>query len=42
MDRLATGKLKPIVDRVFPWEEIAETHRHPESDQQISKIVVTV
>ena len=42
VDGLATGKLKPIIARVFPFEEIVEAHRYLESNQQIGKIVVTV
>jgi len=39
---LARGTLKPIIDRVFPLEEIVEVHRHLESNAQFGKIVVTV
>ena len=42
VDGLATGKLKPIIARVSPFEEIVEAHRYLESNQQIGKIVVTV
>ena len=39
---LAQGKLKPIIDKVFPFEEIVEVHRYLESNVQFGKIVVTV
>lgn len=39
---LRTGSLTPVVDRLFPLEEIAEAHRHMESGTQFGKIVVTV
>ncbi len=39
---LASGALRPIIDRVFPFDRIAEAHRHLESNQQFGKIVVTV
>jgi NADPH:quinone reductase len=39
---LTQGKLKPIIDRVFPFEEIVEAHRYLESNVQFGKIVVTV
>ncbi|MCX4986126.1 zinc-dependent alcohol dehydrogenase family protein [Streptomyces sp. NBC_00572] len=39
---LRTGSLTPVVDRLFPLEEIAEAHRHMESGSQFGKIVVTV
>jgi NADPH:quinone reductase-like Zn-dependent oxidoreductase len=39
---LTDGKLKPIVARTFPLEQIVEAHRYLESNQQIGKVVVTV
>lgn len=36
------SKLKPVIDRVFPFEEIVEAHRYMESNSQFGKIVVTV
>jgi NADPH:quinone reductase-like Zn-dependent oxidoreductase len=39
---LATGALKPIIDRTFPLESIVEAHRYMESNQQKGKIVVKV
>ena len=41
-DGLASGVLKPLIDRTFPLEEIADAHRYMESNQQLGKIVVTV
>ena len=39
---LASGGLKPIIDKVFPFDQIVEAHRYLESNQQFGKIVVTV
>lgn len=39
---LASGKLRPLIDRTFGFEDIAEAHRYMESNAQIGKIVVTV
>jgi NADPH2:quinone reductase len=41
-DGLASGVLKPVIDRTFPLESIVEAHRYMESNQQKGKIVVTV
>ena len=41
-DGLRSGALKPIIDRTFPLEAIADAHRYMESNQQKGKIVVTV
>ncbi|WP_225766361.1 zinc-dependent alcohol dehydrogenase family protein [Inquilinus sp. Marseille-Q2685] len=42
VEGLADGSLKPVIDRVFPLDQIVEAHRYLESNQQIGKIVVTV
>ncbi len=39
---LASGHLKPVVARTFPFEQMAEAHRYLESNQQVGKIVVTL
>ncbi len=41
-ENLNTGKLKPVIARTFPFEQIADAHRFMESTEQIGKIVVTV
>jgi NADPH:quinone reductase-like Zn-dependent oxidoreductase len=41
-DGLASGALKPVIDRTFPLEAIADAHRYMEANQQKGKIVVTV
>ena len=40
LDLIERGRLAPVVDRVFPLEEIAEAHRYLESQQQTGKVVV--
>lgn len=37
---LANGALRPPIDRVFPFAEIAEAHRYMEAGGQVGKIVV--
>jgi NADPH:quinone reductase-like Zn-dependent oxidoreductase len=36
------GKLKPVIDRIFPFEEIVEAHRYLETNDQFGKIVATL
>ena len=36
------GKLQPIVDSVFPLEQVAEAHRHSEAGRARGKIIVAV
>jgi NADPH:quinone reductase-like Zn-dependent oxidoreductase len=39
---LQNESLKPIVDRIFPFEKIIEAHKFMESNQQKGKIVVKI
>ena len=39
---LAGGRLKPVIAKTFPLDQIVEAHRYMESNQQFGKIVVTV
>lgn len=39
---LKNGKLKPVIAKTFPLDQIVEAHRYLESNQQFGKIVVTV
>ncbi|MBP1872091.1 NADPH:quinone reductase-like Zn-dependent oxidoreductase [Ensifer adhaerens] len=42
LDSLASGSLKPVIAKTFPFEEIVEAHRYLEANEQFGKIVVTV
>lgn len=38
----ATGTLKPVIDRRFPFERIADAHRHVETGHKRGSVVVTL
>jgi putative PIG3 family NAD(P)H quinone oxidoreductase len=40
LDRFAEGKLRPIIDRVYPWEKVREAHRYMEANKNTGKIVM--
>ncbi|RWD59547.1 MAG: NADPH:quinone reductase [Mesorhizobium sp.] len=42
LDGLASGALKPVIARTFPFDRIVEAHRFLESGEQFGKVVVTV
>jgi NADPH:quinone reductase-like Zn-dependent oxidoreductase len=39
---LRTGALRPVIDKVFTLDDIADAHRYLEKGQQVGKIVVSV
>jgi NADPH:quinone reductase-like Zn-dependent oxidoreductase len=39
---LKIGRLKPVIAKTFPLDQIADAHRYLESNQQVGKVVVTV
>src|SRR6476660_2249682 len=39
---LAMGALKPVIDRTFKFDDMAEVHRYLENSGQFGKIVVTL
>jgi putative PIG3 family NAD(P)H quinone oxidoreductase len=38
----ANGQLRPVVDKVYDWSEVAEAHRYMESNQSKGKIVLRI
>lgn len=42
LPRFADGRLKPVVDRIFPWEKVSEAHRYMEENLNIGKIVLAI
>jgi len=38
----ADGRIKPLIDRVFPFDQVPEAARYMNSDAQTGKIVIRV
>lgn len=42
LDWFEKGELKPVIDRIYPWEQVVEAHHHMESNQNSGKIVLRI
>jgi tumor protein p53-inducible protein 3 len=40
--RFADGRLHPVVDRIFDWQDVAAAHRYMEENRNIGKIVLRI
>ncbi len=40
--KFKAGSLKPVIDTILPWEEVAEAHRRMEANANAGKIVLRV
>jgi putative PIG3 family NAD(P)H quinone oxidoreductase len=39
---IAIGRYKPVIDRIFPLDEVADAHRRIESGEHFGKIILTM
>jgi NADPH:quinone reductase-like Zn-dependent oxidoreductase len=42
MPHFAAGRIRPVIDRVYPFEELAAAKAHMESNRHLGKIVVAM
>jgi NADPH:quinone reductase-like Zn-dependent oxidoreductase len=41
-EMIESGRIRPIVDRVFPMEQAPAAHRLVETEQRLGAVVITI
>ncbi len=41
-DKIAARRIKPVIDKVYDWKDVAEAHKRMESNKNIGKIVLRI
>lgn len=41
-DKIRKGTIKPVIDKVYNWQDVAEAHKRMESNKNSGKIILTV
>lgn len=41
-DKISSGRIKPIIDKVFDWTAVSEAHKRMEANKNIGKIVLRI
>lgn len=41
-DKFESGKLKPVVDKIFSWQQVKEAHRYMEENKNTGKVVLKI
>ncbi len=42
LPRFADGRLRPVIDQVYDWTEVAQAHRRMEANENVGKIVLRI
>lgn len=42
LDKFKEGKLKPVIDSVYDWKDVAEAHKYMEANKNTGKIVLEI
>lgn len=41
-DKISSGRIKPVIDKIFDWEDVVKAHKRMEENKNIGKIVLRI
>lgn len=41
-DKISSGRIKPVIDKIFDWKDVVEAHKRMEENKNIGKIVLKI
>ncbi|MEP0860713.1 MAG: NAD(P)H-quinone oxidoreductase [Ignavibacterium sp.] len=41
-DKVSSGRIKPVIDKVFDWTDVSEAHKRMEANKNIGKIILRI
>ena len=41
-ERIQAGEFRPVIDRTYPLDDIAEAYRYVDTEQKVGNVVITV
>ena len=41
-EMMATGAFKPVIDRVYPLDQIVDAYRYAETGQKLGNVVISI
>lgn len=42
LEKIASGRIKPVIDKIYDWKDIIEAHKRMEENKNIGKIVMRI
>lgn len=42
LEKIASGRIKPVIDKIYDWKDVIEAHKRMEENKNIGKIVLRI
>jgi putative PIG3 family NAD(P)H quinone oxidoreductase len=42
LDKIASGRIKPVIDKIYDWKDVVQAHKRMEENKNIGKIILRI